>query len=136
MNETQIAATLQAKLKADRTAPEQPPAKVESEPPRTDVNTPKPTTPDPLATYRLLDYFNVPNHDRDDPNVGEKITAIYKWATERTGTADQLDAMEAIRQLESRLGLTFRNDEKLGSLYQWILLDNQRRRIEKEMQYV
>lgn len=136
MNESQIAETLQAKLRADKPAPTLPPDKVEPEAPRVDVNIPKPVTPDPLATYRLLDYFDVPTHDRDDPNVSEKITAIYKWATERTGSPDQLDAMEAIRQLESKLGLTFRNDEKLGSLYQWVLLDNQRRRIEKEMQYV
>lgn len=84
--------------------------------------------------YRMLDFFDVPQVDRDDLKVQGQLNLIYEWGREQAGNDDQLAAMEKIRELENRLGLQYRNDEKLSSLYRWIRLDNERRRIERQMQ--
>lgn len=83
--------------------------------------------------YRMLDFFDVPQVDRDDLKVQEQLNLIYGWGKEQAGNDDQLAAMEKIRELEHKLGLQFRNDEKLSTLYRWIRLDNDRRRIERQM---
>lgn len=92
--------------------------------------------PDPLLLYRLADFFSVGQGDREDGDIQARMLAIFDWAKQKTGSDDHLVGMEAIRQLETQLGLTFRNDEKLNSLYRWIKLDRQRQQVEREMSLV
>jgi hypothetical protein len=129
VDEAAIASSLATKLKpAETTGPAPEPA-VAADP----IDAPKPHKQDPLIMYRMLDFFNVPQVERDDLKTHAQLNLIFEWGREQAGNDDQLAAMEAIRSLEQRLGLTFRDDDKLASLYRWIRLDNDRRRIERQM---
>ncbi len=88
-----------------------------------------------VAALRLMDHFEVPMHERKDRAMLDKLNYIYAWAGEQSKSDDSVDVMTALRDLEGRLGLTFR-DKKVESLYRWIRLDKERRRIEKEQALV
>lgn len=85
-----------------------------------------------LSAMKLLDYFAVSKELRNDQETLDQLRYIHEWAAEQVGD-DSVDVMTSIRELEGRLGLTFRQDEKLQAIYRWIKLDNQRRKTEKEM---
>lgn len=89
-----------------------------------------------LAAIKLLDFFDVPTDLRADRETLDQLKLIHYWAANKAGSTDSVDVMTAIRQLEGQLGLTFRNDEKLRAMYRYIKLDNERRRVEKEMALV
>jgi hypothetical protein len=86
-----------------------------------------------IAALRLLDYFEIPVAQRKDREILDKLNYIYSWASEKVKSDDSVDIMTHIRDLEGRLGIMFK-ENKLDSLYRWIKLDTERRRIEKEQQ--
>jgi hypothetical protein len=86
-----------------------------------------------IAALRLLDYFEIPVAQRKDREILDKLNYIYSWASEKVKSDDSVDIMTHIRDLEGRLGIMFK-ENKLDSLYRWIKLDTERRRIEKELQ--
>jgi hypothetical protein len=85
-----------------------------------------------IAAYRLMDYFEVPMSDRKDRTTTDKLNYIYQWAIDMNNSDDNVDVMSYIREQENRLGISLK-ENKLNSLYQWIKLDKERRRVEKEM---
>lgn len=85
-----------------------------------------------LAAFRLMDYFEVPMSERKDRGTLDKLNYIYEWASEMNKSDDSVDVMTYIRDLENRLGISLK-ENKMNSIYQWIKLDKERRRIEKEM---
>lgn len=84
-----------------------------------------------VAALRLLDVFEVPMTQRRDRELLDKLNYIYAWAAEKNKSDDSVDVMTYLRDLEGRLGTSLRGD-RIDSLYRWIKLDNERRRIEKE----
>jgi hypothetical protein len=136
VNETEIASALKVTLAAPRLA-EAPsaPAPVETKIAAEELV--KPTHyPDELSSYKLMDHFDLSREDRMITATKDQVAAIWQWGSKEAGSADSLDVLSKIRELEQRLGLTFREDDKLHALYRWIKLDTQRRYIEKEMALV
>lgn len=132
--EAQIAAQVAQRIPREAPAQDQPAPAVQEALKKAEQTIEKPTNyNNDVAALRLLDYFQVPSNQRRDREVLDRLNLIYKWAEEQAKSADSVDVMTRIRELEGRLGLTFRNDEKLNSIYRWIKLDNERRRVEKEM---
>jgi hypothetical protein len=88
--------------------------------------------PDQLGALRLIDYFEIPREERGDRQLLEKLDYLFRWGSAEAGSDDAVDVMNALRQLEQRLGLIYR-DDKIESLYRYIVLDSERRHVEKEM---
>lgn len=139
MNEEQIVASLAKKIPREPLLqrPDEP-SKIVNEV----VSQAEPTVakqssfPNDLAAMRLLDFFEVERGLQKDRTVLDKLNTIYTWASEQVKSDDSVDVMTKIRDLESRLGLSFRKTDKMDSIYRWIKLDKERRRVEKEMALV
>lgn len=139
MNEEQIVASLASKVPREPLLqkPDEP-SKIVQEV----VKEAEPTVakyskyPNDLAAMKLLDFFEVDRSDYKDRTVLDKLSMIYTWASEQSKSEDTVDVLTQIRDLESRLGLAFRTKDKLDSVYRWIKLDKERRRVEKEMALV
>lgn len=84
-----------------------------------------------LNTYRAMDHFEISPGDRNNQSIIDQINFVLRYASEQTQNGDLLDAMNYIRQMESRLGLRFKGN-RLNNLYHWIRLDQEARRIEAE----
>lgn len=84
-----------------------------------------------VAALRLMDQYEVPMNQRKDRELLDRLNYIYAWAAEKVKSDDSVDVMTHLRDLETRLGVQFR-ENKIDALYRWIKLDNERRRIEKE----
>lgn len=84
-------------------------------------------------THELFGFFDVPRSLEQETK--DDITSIIGWITAQTGSEDRLDVLTKLRELEGRLGLTFR-EGKLKAIYNYLKLDNERRRIEREMSLV
>lgn len=83
--------------------------------------------------HELMDFFKVGRTEEEDAK--EPVRKIVGWLVTQTGSEDRLDVLTALRELEGRLGLTYR-EGKLASIYNYLKLDNQRRQIEREMALV
>lgn len=135
--ESQIAAQVAQRIPKEAPATDQPAPAVQEALKQAHQTIEKPTNYNTdIAALRLLDYFTVPVEMRRDREVLDKLNAIYDWGAEQAKSDDSVDVMTRIKELEGRLGLTFRDDKKLDSLYQWIKLDKERRRVEKEMSLI
>jgi len=128
--EAQIAARLAKNIPGS--GPEKP-VVVQAEPTKTPAETlVKPANYDnDVAALRLMDQYEVPMDQRKDRELLDRLNYIYAWAAEKVKSDDSVDVMTHLRDLETRLGLQFR-ENKIDALYRWIKLDNERRRIEKE----
>lgn len=128
--EAQIAAQVAKNI--PNSGPEKPPAIVQDALKSPSETLVKPTDYDnDVAALRLLDVFEVPMDQRRDRELLDKLNYIYAWAAEKNKSDDSVDVMTYLRDLEGRLGTSLRGD-RIDSLYRWIKLDNERRRIEKE----
>lgn len=136
MNEAAIVSMLQAKMvKPEGNAPEVAPivSEVVQDAERLSKDIKQPND---VAALKLLDFFQIDGMERKDRETLDKLNKIYDWAQQQAGTDDSVDVMTVIRELEGRLGLTFRKADKLEAIYRHMKLDAERRRIEKEMNLV
>lgn len=139
MNEEQIVASLAKNIPREPLLqkPDEPSKIVQEVVKQAEPRVVKPNEyPNDLAAMKLLDFFEVDPGLRKDRTLLDKLNYIYAWAAEQTKSDDSVDVMTKIRDLEGRLGLIFRKTEKLDSIYRWIKLDKERRRVEKEMALV
>lgn len=139
MSEEQIVASLAAKMPKEPLLqrPDEPSKIVNEVIAQAEPTVAKPNGyPNELAAMRLLDFFEVEQGLRKDRSVLDKLDFIFSWGSEQAKSDDAVDVMTKIRELEQRLGLAFRGDSKLESIYRWIKLDKERRRVEKEMALV
>lgn len=139
MNEEQIVASLASKIPREPLLqkPDEPSKIVQEVVKQAEPTVAKPNEyPNDLAAMKLLDFFEVEKGSRKDPDVLGKLNTIYVWASEQVNSNDSIDVLTKIRDLESRLGLAFKKTDKLDSIYRWIKLDKERRRVEKEMALV
>jgi hypothetical protein len=88
---------------------------------------------DDIDYHRVAEFLEVNNEDRKDFKLAEKIGYLYDWAKEETGSDDRIKRLEAIKGLQKRLGIWQTGKETIKKLYQYVRLDQDRRRIEKEM---
>lgn len=92
-----------------------------------------PGTSAELATFKLLGYFGLPQEAYSDRSSIEKLSAIHNLAGNLAESTDVVDVMTYIKRLEGQLGLTYRTDDRLESVYRWLKLNKEKQTIEKEM---
>lgn len=139
MNEEQIVASLASKVPREPLLqkPDEPSKIVEEVIKQAEPTVAKNSKyPNDIAAMKLMDFFGVDRRDYKDRTILDQLNTIYTWAAEQTRSEDSLDVMTKLRELEGRLGLSFRTGEKLNAIYRWIKLDTERRRVEKEMSLV
>jgi hypothetical protein len=83
--------------------------------------------------HRVADFMEVTYDERKDEKLAQKIGYLYDWAKETTGSDDRIKRLEAIKGLQKRLGIWQTGKETIKKLYQYTRLDQDRKRIEKEM---
>jgi hypothetical protein len=88
---------------------------------------------DDVEYHRVSEFLEVNNEERKDFKLAEKIGYLYDWAKEETGSEDRIKRLEAIKGLQKRLGIWQTGKETIKKLYQYVRLDQDRKRIEKEM---
>jgi len=85
--------------------------------------------------HKFADFLGVDAELRSDHDLAQKIATIYDWGKENLhGNGDRVDVSMAIKNLKSFLGTNLQGEELVKKLYQWVRLDRDRRRIEKEME--
>jgi hypothetical protein len=88
---------------------------------------------DDVEYHRVAEFLEVNNEERKDFKLAEKIGYLYDWAKQETGSDDRIKRLEAIKGLQKRLGIWQTGKETIKKLYQYTRLDQDRKRIEKEM---
>lgn len=89
--------------------------------------------------HRMADWFDIDYDTRKNPHIAEKLSYLFDWGKEITGAKDRVTIMVHMKQLASQLGIKnpfTTGDQTIKKLYQYARLDQDRRRIEKEMELV
>ena len=89
---------------------------------------------DDLSYHNMAEFFELSFDKRDNIHIAEKISFLADWAKEKTGSDDQLDQKMAIKTVIKGLGLPMVGTELIEKLYRWTRLDQNKKRIEKEME--
>ncbi len=136
MNEAQIAAKLQANIPRPEPQQSHEIDRVVKEANPANELLKSADMPNELSAHRLMNFFNVPTHLRDDRGMLDKLSAIYRWTASTLDKPEMVDVMAKLRRIERKLGLTYRQDEKVEGLYRYLKLDHQRRTLRKEMELI
>jgi hypothetical protein len=86
---------------------------------------------DELTQYKLQDFFGVKYRSTDEI-AKQQAQYVYQAVAERVDTPEYGFILDKIRELENIIG-TANSEKRLYKLYQWLKLDNVRRRTEAEM---
>jgi hypothetical protein len=114
--------------------------KIEEKP--VDKETAKPTaTPvennlnymDDLEYHQVADWMGIGYEERKDPKLAEKLSFLYDWAKEKTGSSDRIDRLEAIRAIQKQMGVNNLSKDTIKKMYMYVRLDKQRQKVEQEM---
>src|SRR4030042_3878176 len=99
-----------------------------------------PTSPvgfmDDLNYHRVSDFLGISYEDRKNSRLAEKVSLLFEWGEKTSNSKDRIDALMAIKDLQKRLGIQVVGKEAIQKLWQWVRLDTDRQRIEKEMEAV
>lgn len=127
MDEAQIAASLQARLSKPE-AVKEPVAEAIN----TDISTIQVDMPlEPMLGYKLADVFRV-NFEPKDNVMTERMKFVYDEVSKTIGSTEYMDVAQYIRSLVEMLGAQSTQDT-LYTVYQWMKLDSNRKKIEEEM---
>jgi len=85
---------------------------------------------EPMIGYKLSEILGV-GYDPKDTEINDRLDYIYNAAKERAGSEDWVEIASTIRELTYMLGSHSAKDP-IQNLYQWIKLDEGRKRIERE----
>lgn len=91
---------------------------------------------DDIEYHRIADSLDISYEDRQVATVATKLSFLYDWAKETTKSDDRITRIEAIRGLQRSLGIQGKGLETIKKLYQYARLDQDRRRIEREMSVI
>lgn len=89
---------------------------------------------DDMMQYKLHEYFGQQYRTTDEESK-QRTSYIYQTVAQLIGTSDYSFVVAQVRQLEQMLG-TANSPDRLYRLYQWLKLDNARRKISMEMDAV
>lgn len=125
MTEDQIAAELASRL--EEPAAEEPVIKEQSpEAPRDFVDKMMPE--DYVTRGRLMDWFEIPMHERHSPEVDRYINDIYSWARDNAGTGEFHDLLRIINEQEQIMGSRAKPG-RVAKLYKYIKISQLRREL-------
>ena len=91
---------------------------------------------DNIEYHRVADSLDISYEDRKVTTLATKISFLYDWAKEVTKSDDRMTRVEAIVGLQRQLGIQGKGPETIKKLYQYARLDQDRRRIEREMNII
>lgn len=130
MNESEI-----AKQQAQNIPQPEPTTLAPVEPPKTDY-TDKPTEYEipELSIYKLMDSLGEQYTQKDTEGI-EYANNIYKMTAEMIGSNDYLDVSDKVREITRVIGAQDAPN-KMFRIYQWLRLEGQRKRIEREQEIV
>jgi hypothetical protein len=86
---------------------------------------------EPMIGYKLADIFGM-NYDPKDNIMTDRLDFVYRQAIATTGSNEYTDVANYIRSLIDMLGART-NRDPLYTIYQWLRLDDSRKKIEEEM---
>lgn len=86
---------------------------------------------DDLTKFKLHEYFGQKFKTYDTDTI-QRVEYIYKTAAEIAGSSEYGQIISTIRSMEQMLG-SYNSDNRLYKMYEWMRLDNARRRISTEM---
>ena len=72
--------------------------------------------------HRFCDQLGLGKTERDDTKIASKVAFLYDWAKESVGE-DGTAISLGIRNLVSRLGVSFKGEILVDHLYQWTRID-------------
>jgi len=91
---------------------------------------------DSIEYHRLANLLELDNSEREDSGMFDKAKLIHEWGQELVGSNDRLQIQMAIKHLTRTIGTTEKGTKLVNKLYQWIRLDQSRRRIGAEMEMI
>lgn len=86
---------------------------------------------DDIMQYKLHEYFGQ-QYKFVDEQAKQRVEFIYKTVAERIGVSDYSLIVSQIRNIEQMLGIAHA-DNRLYRMYEWLRLDNTRRKVDMEM---
>jgi hypothetical protein len=63
-----------------------------------------------LTQQELLDYLQVPSHQRNDPMIQDYIQTVYLWARDNAGEGDIHQLLRIISEQEMHMGSKLKSD--------------------------
>lgn len=125
MSEDQIAAALAARL--EEPVVEEPVIKEQApEAPQDFVD--KMLPEEQLTRNRLLDWFEIPMHERHTTKTDRWINDIYAWARETAGSGEYTDLLRVINEQEQIMGSRMKPG-RVVKLYKYIQISRLRRQL-------
>lgn len=135
MDETEIAATLAAKLEeAERPeTPEPAQPEIPRVPEKQDEafhdNLP---LEDVMGKMQIMDFFEIPQATRRTAEVNDQINRIISWAKDEAKSSDVTEMMRVIREQETMMGSRLK-EQRVYKLYQYVKIHEIRKQLaEKE----
>ena len=90
---------------------------------------------DDMNYHRMAEFFDISYEDRKDAKIAEKLSFLYEWGLKKAD-GDKMEAMMAIKNLSNSLGLQMKGKELATKLFSWVRLDQDRQRIEAQMDVI
>jgi hypothetical protein len=87
---------------------------------------------DDISALRLFEYFNVSDAEKLDKTKRDKLNRLWQYGIEITGSQNKEDILKAINKLEKKLKIAPLGVDRIGHLYNWVKLNSNIKRLEKE----
>jgi len=88
----------------------------------------KMTPEEQLTRGQLMDYFDIPMHERHGPKVDNWINEIYAWAREQAGSGEYHDLLRVINEQEMHMGSKLK-PQRTYRLYEYIKIARIRKQL-------
>jgi hypothetical protein len=124
VTEEQIAAELAAKLEEPAVA--EAPVDIQPEEPQNFVD--KLLPEEQLTRSQLYDWFEVPMHERHQPDVERYINDIYAWARDNAGSGEFHELLRVINEQEQIMG-SRNKPGRVARLYKYIKISQLRQKL-------
>lgn len=128
MNEEALAARLRENLPSQ---PEEETTKVDEKKPEVTEDTLLSTKIDDITQLKIHEYFGQKYRTSDEESK-QRTSYIFETVAKDIGTIEYSKVISRIHEIEQFVGTT-RSDNRLYKLYEWLKLDNTRRRASMEM---
>lgn len=82
---------------------------------------------------KMANYLGLSQREREDSRIANKISFLSDWAGKVGNTEDELKRREIVSKFKRDLGVTYKGEDLVMYLYRYARLDDEKRRIEGEM---
>ena len=82
---------------------------------------------------KLSQAFELDASERREGNLSDKLTFLYNWGRQATGSNNISDIVLALKVAKRDLGINSIKGDLVNKLYRWARLDSKKKDIQKEM---